>query len=74
MVWIEGLVVCLFRREQWQVYSSYKMWQTVLGITLKQSKNRSTLGEAFSSAISAKFTQLMEDMQRVYKKVCILTV
>lgn len=50
------------------------MWQTVLGITLKQSKNRSTLGEAFNSAISAKFTQLMEDMQRVYKKVGILMV
>jgi len=57
------------RREQWTAFSTYKMWQTMLGITTKESRNHNILAETFSTILSSKFTQLLDDMQRVYKKV-----
>ena len=60
------------RREQWTAFSTYKMWQTMLGITTKQSRNHSILAETFSSILTSKFTQLLDDMQRIYKKVSLI--
>jgi SLIT-ROBO Rho GTPase activating protein len=56
------------KRDPWQAYSTYKMWQTLLGITTKQSKNHSLLADAFNSVIMGKFSQMRDDMVRVYRK------
>ena len=45
------------------------MWQTMLGITTKQSRNHNILADTFSNILTSKFTQLLDDMQRIYKKV-----
>jgi len=57
------------RREQWTAFSTYKMWQTMLGVTMKESRNHGILAETFNNILTSKFTQLLDDMQRVYKKV-----
>jgi len=44
----------------------------MLGVTMKQSRNHSILAETFSTILTSKFTQLLEDMHRVYKKVFLL--
>jgi len=62
----------IVRREQWTAFSTYKMWQTMLGITTKQSRNHNILAETFSSILTSKFTQLLDDMQRIYKKVSLI--
>ena len=57
------------RRDMWVPYSTYKMWQTLLGNTTKQSRNRAILAETYCSVVCQKLAQLSDDLQRVYKKV-----
>lgn len=56
------------RREQWPTYSTYRLWQTLLGVTTKQSRCHTTLAEIFSNTLTTKFSQCLDDMQRIYKK------
>jgi len=67
-------MLIIARREPWAAFSTYKMWQTMLGITTRQSRNHNILAETFNSILTSKFTQLLEDMQRVYKKVSLFIV
>ena len=60
------------RRDPWTAFSTYKMWQTMLGVTTRESRNHSILAETFSTILTSKFTQLLDDMQRVYKKVSLV--
>ena len=66
-------MLTIARRENWTAFSTYKMWQTMLGITTKESRNHNILAETFSTILTSKFTQLLDDMQRVYKKVSLLS-
>ncbi len=57
------------RRELWPGYSTYTAWQTLLSSTKRQSKDHQVMGELYGSQMSNRFTELMEDIQRMYKKV-----
>lgn len=67
------LIFCLCRRELWPGYSTYTAWQTLLSSTKRQSKDHAVLGEMYNNQMSNRFTELMEDIQRMYKKVTHLT-
>ena len=62
------------RREQWPSYSTYRLWQTMLELTTKQSRSHNALADVFSSVLTSKFSQILEDMQRIYKKVFIVFI
>jgi len=45
------------------------MWQTLLETTRRQSHDHSVLAEVYGSIMVSKLTDLVDDMQRVHKKV-----
>ena len=58
-----------FRRESWSSYNTYKMWQTLLETTRRQSHDHSVLADIYGNIMVSKLADLMDDMQRVHKKV-----
>ena len=59
----------LNRRESWPGYSTYSIWQTLLGTTRKLGKDHGILGDLYNTQMTIRLTELSEDIQRVYKKV-----
>ena len=57
------------RHESWPNYSTYNVWQTMLGVTRKLGRDHGVLGELFSTHMSNQLNDLVEDVQRVHKKV-----
>ena len=62
------LYVCC-RREMWSSYGTYKTWQTLLSTTRKQSHDHSVLADIYGNVMVSRLSDLMDDMQRVHKKV-----
>ena len=65
--------MCLFwfRRELWPGYSTYTIWQTLLGTTRKLGRDHAVLAELYSTHMSNRLTELVDDVQRIYKKVLL---
>jgi len=59
----------MFRRELWPGYSTYTIWQTLLGTTRKLGRDHAVLAELYSTQMSNRLTELVDDVQRIYKKV-----
>jgi len=59
----------MFRRELWPGYSTYTIWQTLLGTTRKLGRDHGVLAELYSTHMSNRLTELLDDVQRIYKKV-----
>ena len=59
----------MMRRELWPGYSTYTIWQTLLGTTRKLGHDHAVLAELYSTHMSNRLTELVDDLQRVYKKV-----
>lgn len=58
-----------FRREQWPLFSSYACWQQLVTQTRNLSRDHSALAEVYSTHLVARLSQVMEDVQRIYKRV-----
>ena len=61
------------RRELWPGYSTYTIWQTLLGTTRKVGRDHAVLAELYSTHLPNRLTELVEDVQRIYKKVLSFT-
>ncbi|KAL3290006.1 hypothetical protein HHI36_023380 [Cryptolaemus montrouzieri] len=56
------------KREQWPLFSSYTCWQQLVDQTKNLSKDHVALSEVYSTHLVARLSQVMEDVQRIYKK------
>lgn len=57
------------RRKFWPGFSSYTCWQTLLASTKRASKDHQILADIYNGQMLTRFTELMDDMQRIYKEV-----
>ena len=58
-----------YRREGWPGYSTYTCWQTLLASTKRESKDHAILSDLYNTTMSNRFNDLMDDIQRIYKRV-----
>lgn len=56
------------KRESWQNYSTFKLWQTLLEVTSKQSRCHAIFSESLNNIVTTKFAQMREDMNYIYRK------
>lgn len=59
----------IFRREQWPLFSSYACWQQLVNETKSLSRDHAALSEVYSTHLVGRLNQVMEDVQRIYKRV-----
>jgi len=52
-------------------YSTQRLWLTLLETTRKLARDHSILGELYAGQVSNRLTELTDDIQRIYKKLCI---
>ncbi|CAB0031918.1 unnamed protein product [Trichogramma brassicae] len=55
-------------REQWPLFSSYSCWQQLINETKNLSRDHAALSEVYSTHLVARLNQVMEDVQRIYKR------
>lgn len=65
------MYVCMYRRESWPGYSTYTIWQTLLGTSRKLGRDHAVLADLYSTQMSNRIVEMTEDLQRIYKKVSI---
>lgn len=63
-------IIFYFRREQWPLFSSYACWQQLVTQTRNLSRDHGALSEVYSTHLVNRLSQVMEDVQRIYKRVC----
>ncbi|XP_014259247.1 SLIT-ROBO Rho GTPase-activating protein 1-like [Cimex lectularius] len=56
------------KREQWSLFSSYSCWQHLVEQTKTISKDHAALSEIYSVHLVSKLSQVIEDIQRIYKR------
>ncbi|ESN91993.1 hypothetical protein HELRODRAFT_194472, partial [Helobdella robusta] len=56
------------KRENWQNFSTYKLWQAMLRCTTRQSQHHASFSDSLNNVVAIKFQQLKDDMARIYKK------
>ncbi|XP_056646166.1 SLIT-ROBO Rho GTPase-activating protein 1-like isoform X2 [Diorhabda sublineata] len=56
------------KREQWPLFSSYTCWQQLVAQTKNLSRDHAALSEVYSNHLVARLSQVMEDVQRIYKR------
>ncbi|XP_022236700.1 SLIT-ROBO Rho GTPase-activating protein 1-like, partial [Limulus polyphemus] len=56
------------RREQWHLFSSNTCWESLLSSTRKESRDRAILSEIYANTLTSRFGQIIEDVQRMYKR------
>ncbi|CAG9864812.1 unnamed protein product [Phyllotreta striolata] len=56
------------KREQWSLFSSYTCWQQLVAQTKNLSKDHAALSEVYSNHLVNRLSQVMEDVQRIYKR------
>jgi SLIT-ROBO Rho GTPase activating protein len=61
-----------FRREQWPLFSTYSCWQQLVTQTKNLSKDHAALSEVYSIHLVSRLAEVMEDVQRIYRRVGIL--
>ena len=65
-----SIVFC--RREQWPLFSSYACWQQLVNETKSLSRDHAALSEVYSTHLVGRLNQVMEDVQRIYKRVSVI--
>lgn len=65
-------IIINFRREQWPLFSSYACWQQLVTQTRNLSRDHVALSEVYSTHLVSRLAQVMEDVQRIYKRVSII--
>ncbi|EEB12153.1 SLIT-ROBO Rho GTPase-activating protein, putative [Pediculus humanus corporis] len=56
------------KREHWPLFSSYSCWQQLVTQTKNLSKDHAALSEIHSTHLVSRLGQVMEDVQRIYRK------
>ncbi|XP_014220165.1 SLIT-ROBO Rho GTPase-activating protein 1-like isoform X3 [Trichogramma pretiosum] len=56
------------KREEWPLFSSYSCWQQLINETKNLSRDHAALSEVYSTHLVARLNQVMEDVQRIYKR------
>ncbi|KAK5639424.1 hypothetical protein RI129_011916 [Pyrocoelia pectoralis] len=56
------------KREQWPLFSSYACWQQLVTQTKNLSRDHGALSEVYSTHLVNRLSQVMEDVQRIYKR------
>ncbi|CAH1969108.1 unnamed protein product [Acanthoscelides obtectus] len=56
------------KREQWPLFSSYTCWQQLVTQTKNLSRDHAALAEVYSAHLVSRLSQVMEDVQRIYKR------
>ncbi|KAF7287489.1 SLIT-ROBO Rho GTPase-activating protein 1-like isoform X2 [Rhynchophorus ferrugineus] len=56
------------KREQWPLFSSYTCWQQLVSQTKNLSRDHVALSEVYSTHLVSRLAQVMEDVQRIYKR------
>ncbi|KAK9758819.1 Variant SH3 domain [Popillia japonica] len=56
------------KREQWPLFSSYACWQQLITQTRNLSRDHVALSEVYSTHLVSRLAQVMEDVQRIYKR------
>ncbi|XP_076369729.1 SLIT-ROBO Rho GTPase-activating protein 1-like isoform X2 [Tachypleus tridentatus] len=56
------------KREQWHLFSSNTCWENLLSTTRKESRDRAVLSEIYANALTSRFGQIIEDVERMYKR------
>ncbi|XP_011504329.1 PREDICTED: SLIT-ROBO Rho GTPase-activating protein 1-like isoform X2 [Ceratosolen solmsi marchali] len=56
------------KREQWPLFSSYACWQQLVNETKSLSRDHAALSEVYSTHLVARLNQVMEDVQRIYRR------
>ncbi|XP_076645698.1 SLIT-ROBO Rho GTPase-activating protein 1 isoform X2 [Halictus rubicundus] len=56
------------KREQWPLFSSYACWQQLIKETKSLSRDHAALSEVYSTHLVGRLNQVMEDVQRIYKR------
>ncbi|XP_067126010.1 SLIT-ROBO Rho GTPase-activating protein 1-like isoform X3 [Centruroides vittatus] len=56
------------RRDQWHLFSSYASWQHLIATTRRQSRDHAVLSEIYATHLINRCMQIMEDVQRIYKR------
>jgi hypothetical protein len=62
--------VTIRRREMWKHYSTHDTWMALLDATKQRSQDYATLAEIYGTVMVGRLGDLLEDLQRVHKKVC----
>ena len=57
------------RRESWSAQSSQDIWRQLVAETKRAGRDHAAMAEIYSTAITARCTQLNDDISRIYKKV-----
>ncbi|CAH1265534.1 SRGAP1 [Branchiostoma lanceolatum] len=50
------------------ILSPYNCWYQLLGVTRRESRNHSTLCDIYSTNLTSRFTQISEDVGRIFRK------
>ncbi|CAH0550335.1 unnamed protein product [Brassicogethes aeneus] len=56
------------KREQWPLFSTYTCWQELVTQTKNLSRDHAVLSEVYSTFLVSRLSQVMEDVQRIYKR------
>lgn len=63
--------MCVLRKEQWSLFTSYSCWQQLVLQTKNLSKDHGALSELYSTHLVSRLSQVTEDVQRIYKRVSV---
>ncbi|XP_044741515.1 SLIT-ROBO Rho GTPase-activating protein 1-like isoform X2 [Chrysoperla carnea] len=56
------------KREHWPLFSSFTCWQQLVTQTRNLSRDHATLSEIYSTHLVSRLAQVMEDVQRIYRR------
>lgn len=68
---IDLVCMCVLRKEQWSLFTSYSCWQQLVMQTKNLSKDHGALSELYSTHLVSRLSQVTEDVQRIYKRVSV---
>jgi hypothetical protein len=57
------------KRESWAAQSSQDIWRQLVAETKRAGRDHAAVAEIYSAGITARCTQLNDDITRIYKKV-----
>jgi hypothetical protein len=57
------------QRESWSNQSSQEIWRQLVAETKRAGRDHAAIAEIYSTSITARCTQLNDDITRIYKKV-----
>lgn len=58
-----------FRREQLHLLSVYSCWNSLVNQTRKDARDHAAMADVYLNNIIPRFTQVQDDVQRIYKRV-----